>query len=149
VELWAMRGQGGARLPRRHVGAEAAGWAWPVRLPYAMGLRCGETVFVGGQMPLDGEGRVVEPGDLIAQTRRVMESTRRVLAACGLHLDDMVKQGSFYLGESRPEVIVANQRLRASYYTEPAGASTGVPLPVFALEEVMVAVETIAMRRLP
>jgi hypothetical protein len=76
-----------------------------------------------------------------------MESTRRVLGDFGLGLDDMVKQGSFYRGDARPEVIVANQRLRSSYYTEPAGASTGVPLPALALPDALVAIETIASRR--
>jgi enamine deaminase RidA (YjgF/YER057c/UK114 family) len=145
IEAWAMRGADGGVLPRRHARSEA-GWRWPFALPYAMALACGDLVFVGGQLPLDPGGRVVERGDLIAQTRRAMESTRRLLVAFGLDLDHMVKQGSFYLGESRPEVIVANQRLRSSYYTEPAGASTGVPLPGFPLEDVMVAVETIASR---
>lgn len=143
VEVWAMRGEDGARRPRRH--APAGTWRWPIALPHAMGLRCGDLVFVGGQLPLDGEGRAVERGDLVAQTRRAMEATRAVLAEFGLGLDDMVKQTSFYHGESRPEVIVANQRLRSSYYTEPAGASTGVPLPRFALEDVLVTIETIAM----
>jgi 2-iminobutanoate/2-iminopropanoate deaminase len=145
IEAWAMRGADGGVLPRRHARSEA-GWRWPFALPYAMALACGDLVFVGGQLPLDPGGRVVERGDLIAQTRRAMESTRRLLVVFGLDLDHMVKQGSFYLGESRPEVIVANQRLRSSYYTEPAGASTGVPLPGFPLEDVMVAVETIASR---
>ena len=81
----------------------------------------------------------------MAQTRRAMEATRAVLAELGLGLDYMVKQTSFYHGESRPEVIVANQRPRSSYYSEPAGASTGVPLPRFALEDVLVTIETIAM----
>jgi hypothetical protein len=76
-----------------------------------------------------------------------MEATRAVLADLGLALDDMVQQTSFYYGESRPEVIVQNQRLRSSYYTEPAGASTGVPLTRFALEDVLVTSETIAMTR--
>jgi enamine deaminase RidA (YjgF/YER057c/UK114 family) len=145
ADVWAMRGADGARLPRRAAGAES-GWRWPFALPYPAALECGGLVFVGGQLPLDHEGRVPERGDLVAQTRRAMESTRRLLAAFGLDLDHMVKQGSFYLGASRPEVIVANQRLRSSYYQEPAGASTGVPLPFFPLDDVMVAIETIASR---
>jgi enamine deaminase RidA (YjgF/YER057c/UK114 family) len=146
IGAWAMRGADGRPLPRRHAG-RAAGWTWPVPLPYAMGLECGDLVFVGGQLPLDAGGRVAEPGDLVAQTRMAMESTRRVLADFGLGLDDMVKQGSFYRGDARPEVIVANQRLRSSYYTEPAGASTGVPLPCLALPDALVAIETIASQR--
>lgn len=146
VDVWAMRGADGARLPRRAAGAEA-GWRWPFDLAYSTALECGDLVFVGGQLPLGLDGRAADRGDLVAQTRRAMESTRRLLAAFGLDLQDMVKQGSFYLGASRPEVIVANQRLRSSYYAEPAGASTGVPLPFFPLDDVMAAIETIASRR--
>jgi 2-iminobutanoate/2-iminopropanoate deaminase len=139
VDVWAMRGVDGARLPRR-----AAGVAPPT---YSTALECGDLVFVGGQLPLDQDGQVPERGDLVGQTRRAMESTRHLLGGFGLELQHMVKQGSFYLGASRPEVIVANQRLRSSYYVEPAGASTGVPLPFFPRDDVMVAIETIASRQ--
>jgi enamine deaminase RidA (YjgF/YER057c/UK114 family) len=141
VDVWAMRGADGARLPRRAAGVAVA------TAPYSTALECGDLVFVGGQLPLDQGGKVVERGDLVGQTRRAMESTRALLGAFGLELQHMVKQGSFYLGASRPEVIVANQRLRSSYYAEPAGASTGVPLPFFPRDDVMVAIETIASRR--
>ena len=76
-----------------------------------------------------------------------MESTRTVLAAFGLALDDMVKQNSFYQGQADPETIVTNQRYRSSFYSEPAGASTGVPLPCLPLEDLLVSVETVAMTR--
>jgi enamine deaminase RidA (YjgF/YER057c/UK114 family) len=146
IGAWAMRGVDGRPLARRAAGP-VAGWTWPIELPYAMGLECGDLVFVGGQLPLDAGGRVADAGDLVAQTRRAMEASRRVLGEFGLDLDDMVKQGSFYRGDARPEVIVANQRLRSSYYAEPAGASTGVPLPFLALPDTLVAIETIASRR--
>ena len=76
-----------------------------------------------------------------------MESTRTVLAAFGLTLDDMVKQNSFYQGTADPTTIVSNQRYRSSFYTEPAGASTGVPLPFLPLAVLLVSVETVAMTR--
>ncbi len=68
-------------------------------------------------------------------------------AAFGLTLDDMVKQNSFYQGEADPATIVSNQRYRSSFYTEPAGASTGVPLPFLSLEALMMSVETVAITR--
>ena len=57
----------------------------------------------------------------------------------------MVKQTSFYQGVADPETIVTNQTLSSSYYTEPAGVATGVPMPFLALDDVMVSVDTIAM----
>jgi enamine deaminase RidA (YjgF/YER057c/UK114 family) len=110
-----------------------------------MGLQCGELVFVGQQVALDTTGQPVAPGDLMEQTRRVMETTRAVLASFGLSLDDMVKQNRFSQGQADPETIVRNQRYRSSFYGEPAGASTGVPLPFLPLADLLVSVETVAM----
>lgn len=146
MDLWAMRSSNGAATPREYFEAEGL-WRQPTSASYPMAVKSGAMVFVSGQLPLDTSGDVVDCGDLSAQTRTVMEYTRRILQSFGLTIDDMVKQNSFYLGTADPETIVTNQRLRSSYYAEPAGASTGVPLPEFPLDEVMVTVETLAMRR--
>src|SRR5215471_5845613 len=146
VDAWAMRGADGHRLARTYAQLHDV-WQWPVALPVAIGLQCGEFVFVGQQVALDAQGRPIAPGNLLEQTRLVMESTRTVLASFGLVLDDMVKQNSFYQGEADPETIVSNQRYRSSFYSEPAGASTGVPLPCLPLTDLLVSVETVAMTR--
>ena len=146
VDAWAMRGADGRRLARTYAQIHDA-WQWPVALPYATGLQCGELVFVGQQVALDAHGQPIASGHLLEQTRRVMESSRTVLAAFGLTLDDMVKQNSFYQGQADPETIVSNQRYRSSFYSEPAGASTGVPLPCLPLADLLVSVETVAMTR--
>jgi enamine deaminase RidA (YjgF/YER057c/UK114 family) len=146
VDAWAMRDVTGRRLARAYAQLHN-GWQWPMALPSTTGLQCGECVFVGQQVALDVQGRPIAPGNLLEQTRRVMESTRTVLASFGLTLDDMVKQNSFYQGQADPETIVTNQRYRSSFYSEPAGASTGVPLPCLPLEDLLVSVETVAMTR--
>ncbi|WP_089937258.1 Rid family hydrolase [Candidatus Entotheonella palauensis] len=146
IDAWAMRGANGSRLTRTYANIRDA-WQWPLDLPQVAGLQCGDMVFVGQQVALNAKGQPIAPGDLMEQTRRAMTSTRTVLASFGLTLDDMVKQNSFYQGEADPETIVNNQRYRSSFYTEPAGASTGVPLPSFPLEGLMVSVETVAMAR--
>jgi enamine deaminase RidA (YjgF/YER057c/UK114 family) len=146
VDAWAMRDVNGRRLARTYAQLNNA-WQWPVALPAAIGLQCGDFVFVGQQVALDAQGRLIAPGDLLEQTRRAMESTRTVLASFGLTLDDMVKQNSFYQGQADPETIVTNQRYRSSFYSEPAVASTGVPLPCLPLEDLLVSVETVAMTR--
>jgi len=141
-----MCGADGRRLARTYAQLHNA-WQWPGALPAVIGLQCGEFVFIGQQVALNAQGRETAPGDLLEQTRRVMESTRTVLASFGFTLDDMVKQNSFYQGQADPETIVTNQRYRSSFYSEPAGASTGVPLPCLPLEGLLVSVETVAMTR--
>jgi len=141
VDVWAMRGASGDKLVRRHVAATGPSGD----LSYCAALACEQMVFVGGQLPIDANGQLMHRDNLNQQTRYVMERVGDSLGQLGLNLDAMVRQMSFYQGGAEPAVIVANQTLRSSYYAEPAGASTGVPLPQFAMEDVMVTVETIAM----
>jgi enamine deaminase RidA (YjgF/YER057c/UK114 family) len=147
IDAWAIRGVDGSRPARTYAHTHAP-WQWPGPFPHVSGLRCGELVFVGQQVALDTAGQPVAPGNLLEQTRRVMESTRTVLASFGLSLNDMVKQNSFYQGQADPETIISNQRYRSSFYSEPAGASTGVPLPCLPLAELLVSVETVAISSL-
>ena len=144
VRLWGWAA--GGSVPRERAPGPS-GWRWPAALPFPRALACADLVFLGGHPPLDEGGEVRHRGDLDAQTRLAVAHTRADLAAFGLELDDMVKQTSFYLGAARAEDIVANQRLRSSFYREPAGASTGVPLPGFSLPGAEIEIETIAMRR--
>ena len=144
VRLWGWAV--GRATTRRHA-RPPSGWRWPANLPFPSALACGDLVFLGGHPPLDERGALKHRGDLNEQTRLAMAHTRADLAAFGLDLGDMVKQTSFYLGAARAEDIVTNQRLRSSFYREPAGASTGVPLPGFGLSGAEIEIETIAMRR--
>ena len=144
VRLWGWAASG--RLPRVPA-PDPSRWRWPAKLPFPRALSCGDLVFLGGHPPLDEGGGLRHRGDLNEQTRLAVALTKADLAAFGLDLDDMVKQTSFYLGAARAEDIVTNQRLRSSFYREPAGASTGVPLPAFGLTGAEIEIETIAMRR--
>jgi len=49
----------GRRLPRRHVWPQGH-WDWPIHLPFKHGLKCGDLIFVGGQVSLDGRGAVID-----------------------------------------------------------------------------------------
>jgi len=59
--------------------------------PYSQAVRAGELVFLSGQIPLDpATGQLVE-GDIVAQTKRVMENLRAVLTAAGCGFGDVVR----------------------------------------------------------
>jgi 2-iminobutanoate/2-iminopropanoate deaminase len=59
--------------------------------PYSQGVRAGELVFLSGQIPLDPATGELVGGDISAQTRRVMENLRAVLAAAGCTFGDVVR----------------------------------------------------------
>jgi len=63
--------------------------------PYSQAVRVGELVFLSGQIPLDpATGNVVE-GDIVVQTRRVMENLGAVLSAAGASFAEVVKTTIF------------------------------------------------------
>lgn len=146
MEIVAMLGEDGKRLPREHVWPEGH-WDWTIHLPYKHGLKCGDMVFVGGQVAMDPKGNVLHPGDLIAQTNITMDNIAKVLGGFGLTLDDVVKNNAFYKGSAGPDTIVANQRVRSARFAEPGPASTGVPLKFLAYEGMETEIEVIAMVR--
>ena len=52
-------------------------------------------LFVSGQLPLDPSGALVGPGDIRAQTRRVLDNIAAILHEAGSSLDEVVKTTVF------------------------------------------------------
>jgi 2-iminobutanoate/2-iminopropanoate deaminase len=61
--------------------------------PYSQAVeaRGARTLWLSGQIPLDPATGELVPGDVAAQTARVMENLRAVLAAAGAGFEDVVR----------------------------------------------------------
>lgn len=60
--------------------------------PYSQAIRAGNLLFCSGQIALDpATGEMVAPGDVAAQTRRVLDNLGAVLEAGGASWDSVVK----------------------------------------------------------
>jgi enamine deaminase RidA (YjgF/YER057c/UK114 family) len=144
IEVMAMLGTDGKRLPRSHVWP-LGHWDWPIHLPYKHGLKCGGRIFVGGQVSMDRHATILHPGDLVTQTKVAMENIAKVLAGFGATLDDVTKVNCFYVGGAGQETLMKSALTRFSYYTRPGPCSTGVPLPSLAYDGMMTEIEVVAM----
>ena len=113
---------------------------------YSNGVKVGDTIYVSGQVALDGDGRLVGPGDVVAQTRQVLDNIRRVLAAGGATLDDVVKV-TVYLAnvDDRPRV----NEVRQAYFGANRPASTLVEVSRLALPGLLVEIEAVAVVSAP
>jgi 2-iminobutanoate/2-iminopropanoate deaminase len=69
--------------------------AAPTAGPYSQAIRAGDMIFVSGQLPLDPGGALAGPGDIRAQTRRVLDNIAAILRAAGSSLDQVVKTTVF------------------------------------------------------
>lgn len=63
--------------------------------PYSQGVVAGGFVFTAGQIALDPATMEIVPGDVRAQTARVMENLQGVLKAAGTSFDRVVKTTVF------------------------------------------------------
>ena len=59
--------------------------------PYSQGIIAGGFLYTAGQIPLDPVTKQVVQGDIVAQTRRVLDNLQAVLAAAGASWRDVVK----------------------------------------------------------
>jgi 2-iminobutanoate/2-iminopropanoate deaminase len=59
--------------------------------PYSQAVRVGPLVFLSGQIPLDPKTGELLQGDIVEQTRRVMENLSAVLRAAGVSLSEVVR----------------------------------------------------------
>jgi 2-iminobutanoate/2-iminopropanoate deaminase len=105
-------------------------------------VRAGGFLFVSGIVAVDGDGRLVGGGDVVAQARQVFENMRAVLAAGGCGLEDVVKVTIFLTDvDDRPHVNPVRQKVFGS--TRPA--STLVEVPRLAVEGAKIEVECVAL----
>ena len=63
--------------------------------PYSQAIRSGSFLFCSGQIPLDPKSGQIVPGDIAAQTRRVLDNIAGILKAEGLTFDHVVKTTIF------------------------------------------------------
>ncbi|KIC20356.1 hypothetical protein RA20_09075 [Leisingera sp. ANG-Vp] len=120
-------------------------WNWTAALPYKHGVASGQLIHVGGQVALDAQAKVLEPGDMVAQTRIAMDNAARVLEEFGAALDDVVKVTTFYQGNASAEALHENLLIRSNSYTAPGPATTGIPVPNLVYEDMVIEIEVIAM----
>ena len=59
--------------------------------PYSQGVRCGDYVYVSGQLPIDPATGAFAGDDIAVQTRQSLTNTQSILASDGLTLDNVVK----------------------------------------------------------
>jgi reactive intermediate/imine deaminase len=102
----------------------------------------GRLVFVAGQVALDANGEVVGKGDIVAQTRQVMENVRVALEAAGATFADVVKVVNYITDVS---LFGQMAEIRREYLVEPHPVSTLVEVSALIFPDLMIEIEAIAV----
>ncbi len=91
-------------------------------LPFSPAVRAGGFVFVSGQASTDEQGNLVLD-TFENEMRRTMENIRKILAAAGLSLKDVVQVRGYLIDSSYWDEY---NRLYREYFTEPFPARTTI-----------------------
>jgi len=89
---------------------------WKMRIdhPYSLVVRDGAVAWSCGQCPLDAEGRVLTPGDLVAQTKCVARFVQNALDSVELASKSVSKIVAYYVDLGARETQQMNSILRSA-----------------------------------
>jgi 2-iminobutanoate/2-iminopropanoate deaminase len=94
--------------------------------PYSQAVRTGSFLFCSGQIPLDPKSGQIVPGDIAAQTRRVLDNIASILKAEGLTFDHVVKTTIFLTDLADFQTV---NEIYASYFNQAPPARSTVQVP--------------------
>ncbi len=103
------------------------------------------TVYISGQVALDGQGQLVGANDLGAQTEQVMQNLQTALAGAGATFADVVKITTYVVGY-KPAHRGVISAVRSPYFPADAPpASTLVGVSALAAPEWLIEIEAVAV----
>lgn len=119
-----------------------AHWTWMKDFSFDPGVKVGETIWVSGQVALDGDGALVGGDDMRAQAEKVFQNIAEVLAEGGATMNDVVKITAWLTDMSR---FAEYNAARSAAFTNKLPASSAVVSPQLAFPNLLVEVEVVAV----
>ena len=107
---------------------------------YTDAVRFGNLLFVSGVAPLDAEGRVPTPDDVVGQAELVFQNLRKVLEVAGAAFSDVLKV-TVYLTDVADRTKINPVRQR--YFGNSRPASTLIGVSELAIPEMKVEIEAV------
>lgn len=118
------------------------GWAWTRKFNISAGVKLGDTVYLSGNVALDGEGAVVGAGDVYAQSTQIFKNIEEALASAGAGMADVVKITTYLTDIARYGEF---SKARTEAFPGGVPASTAIASPGLVLPELLVEVEAMAV----
>lgn len=101
-------------------------------------------VWSAGACPLDADGAIVAPGDIVAQTHQAMRNLTAALATAGAEPTDIVKTTLYVASSDRADLVRAWETYRADMAGHDA-PSTLLGVAVLGYRDQLVEIEAIAV----
>jgi enamine deaminase RidA (YjgF/YER057c/UK114 family) len=109
----------------------------------AHAVRCGNLLFLSGQLALAPDGTIVGHGDAAAQTRCVFERLETILREAGCKVENIVKILMMYVN---PEDLANIMKVRVEFLSgRCVPASSGFCVKTLAVPHALVEIEVVAV----
>lgn len=105
-------------------------------------IRCGNLLFLSGQVAMGRDGKIVGPGDFAAQVHQAFANIRRILEAAGSDLRKVVKTTTFVTDLTH---VATWSAIKKRYLSLPYPAGTIVEVNRFVSREAMIEIEAVAL----
>ncbi len=115
---------------------------WPDRYTFSPALRAGNLLFISGMTAGDEAGRIVGPGDIVAQTRYIYRKMARLLAAAGAGFEHVV-QTTEYITTTEDYRRTAD--VRREVFRPPYPTATGVIVKGLLREGALIEISAVAV----
>ena len=111
--------------------------------PYSQAVKHENLVFCSGQIGIDPASSTMVEGGIEAETRRVLDNLREVLAAAGLKLSDVVKTTVFLVSLADFENV---NRIYGEHFSAPYPARSTVQVAALP-RNARIEIDAIALKR--
>ncbi len=108
---------------------------------YTDAVRFGDLLFVSGIAPFDSTGEVVGEGDVVAQTRQVLQNLLDALRTVGADMSDVLKVTVFLTDIGDRAAI---NPVRKEFFGDAKPASTLFEVSALAVPDMLVEIEAVA-----
>lgn len=108
---------------------------------YTDAVRFGDLLFVSGIAPFDSDGEVVGEGDVVAQTRQVLQNLLNALRTVGADMSDVLKVTVFLTDVNDRAAI---NPVRQEFFGDSRPASTLVEVSALVDPRMLVEIEAVA-----
>lgn len=118
------------------------GNAWPEKFTFSPAVRVGNLIIFSGMTATDDTGKIVGPGDIVAQTRRIFEKFELVLKLAGADLENIVETTEYVL--SLDDYKKTSALRRELFKGPPWPAATGVVVRGLVRPDALIEIKGIA-----
>jgi len=112
---------------------------------YSPACRKGNLLAISGVMSTDPDtGKILWPGDIVAQTRQVYENIKAILESAGATFDDVIKTCE-YITPAALANYKATADVRRQYFKYDFPAATGVVVNRLLRDDALIEVDVLAV----